>query len=186
MEMDLEVVPTGKTTATVVLTQEQVDALRGAPGMARVPLAITYEGITHRTSISRYLGQWMMVVNAAMRDAGLVPGAVYRCEVVRDDTPREVEVPDDLRDGLVAAGVLSGWEGLSYSRRRELAGAIAEAKRPETRSKRVGLAVAAASGAASAVDSAPVDSAAAEVPAAVDSAAAEVPAAESTNDRKID
>lgn len=166
--MDLEVVPTGKTTATVVLTQEQVDAVRGAPGMARVPLAITYEGITHRTSISRYRGQWMMVVNAAMRDAGLMPGAVYRCQVVRDDTPREVEVPDDLRDGLVAAGVMSGWEALSYTRRRELAGAVAEAKRPQTRSKRVGLAVAAASGAASLPDTAEAD------------------AAESTNARIID
>ena len=146
MEMDLEVVPTGKTTATVVLTQEQVDALRGASGMARVPLAITYEGITHRTSISRYRGQWMMVVNAAMRDAGLSPGAVYRCEVVRDDAPREVEIPDDLREALATAGVSAGWDALSYSRRRELAGAIAEAKRPQTRSKRIGLAVAAASG----------------------------------------
>lgn len=147
MQMDLEVVPTGKTTATVVLTQEQVDEIRGAPGMARVPLAITYEGATHRTSISRYRGQWMMVVNAAMRDAGLTPGAVYRCEVVRDDAPREVDVPEDLRDALAAAGAMAGWEALSYTRQRELTGAVASAKRPETRAKRIDLAVAAASGA---------------------------------------
>lgn len=146
MQMDLEVVPTGKTTATVVLTQEQVDEIRGTPGMARVPLAITYEGATHRTSISRYRGQWMMVVNAAMRDGGLVPGAVYRCEVVRDDAPREVEVPEDLREALDAAGVTAGWEALSYTRRRELAGAVVSAKRPETRAKRIDLAVAAAGG----------------------------------------
>ena len=146
MEIDLEVVPTGKTTATVVLTQEQVDALRGAPGNARVPLAITFEGITHRTSISRYRGQWMMVVNAAMRNGGMTPGAVYRCEVVRDDAPREVAVPEDLREALEAAGVTAGWEALSYTRQRELAGAVASAKRPETRDKRIGLAVSAAGG----------------------------------------
>lgn len=146
MEMELEVVPTGKTTATAVLTQEQVDALRGAPGMARVPLAITYEGITSRTSISRYQGRWMMVVNAAMREAGLQPGAVYRCEVVRDDAPREVDLPDDLSKALADAGVIAGWESMSYTRRRELAGSVAAAKRPETRAKRITLAVAAASG----------------------------------------
>lgn len=146
MQMDLDVVPTGKTTATVVLTQEQVDQLRGAPGNARVPLAITYQGATHRTSISRYRGQWMMVVNAAMRDAGLAPGAVYRCDVVRDDSPREVDVPEDLREALAAAGVVAGWEALSYTRRRELAGAVESAKRPETRTKRIDLAVAAAGG----------------------------------------
>lgn len=144
MQMDLEVVPAGKTTATVVLTQEQVDALRGAPGNARVPLAITFEGVTHRTSISRYRGQWMMVVNAAMREAGLAPGATYRCEVVRDDAPREVDVSDDLREALEAAGVAAGWAALSYTRRRELAGAVVAAKRPETRAKRIGLAVDAA------------------------------------------
>lgn len=145
VEMDLNVEPTGKTTATVVLTQEQVDTLRGAPGMARVPLAITFEGRTHRTSISRYQGKWMMVVNAAMRDAGLRPGATYRCEVERDDAPREVEIPDDLQDALTAAGVMENWQALSYTRRRELAGAVASAKRPETRAKRIGLAVDAAS-----------------------------------------
>lgn len=147
MQMDLEVIPTGKATATVVLTQQQVDQLRGSPGMARVPLAITYGGVTHRTSITRYRGEWMMVINAAMREAGLLPGAVYTCEVVRDDAPREVEVPEDLLQALQTAGVMAGWEALSYTRRRELAGAVASAKRPETRLKRVGLAVDAAGGA---------------------------------------
>lgn len=146
MEMDLDVIPTGKATATVVLTQEQVDELREAPGKARVPLAITYDGVTHRTSITRYRGQWMMVINAAMREAGLAPGATYRCEVVRDDAPREVELPDDLRAALEVAGAAAGWEALSYTRRRELAGAVASAKRPATRAKRIDLAVAAASG----------------------------------------
>jgi hypothetical protein len=110
-----------------------------------VPLAITFEGRTHRTSISRYQGRWMMVVNAAMRDAGLRPGATYSCDVVRDDAPREVELPGDLQDALTAAGVMANWQALSYTRRRELAGAVTSAKRPETRAKRIGLAVDAAS-----------------------------------------
>jgi hypothetical protein len=146
MDMELEVLPTGKNTATVVFAQEQVDALRGAPGMARLPVTVTYEGISHRTSISRYRGQWMMVVNAAMRDGGLAPGAVYRCQVAHDEAPRDVELPDDLHEALAAAGVIPGWEALSYTRRRGLAGAVTDAKRPQTRTKRIGLAVAAASG----------------------------------------
>jgi len=63
--MKLDVNATGKTTATVLLTQEQVDAIRGEPGRARVPLAITFKGNTFRTSVSVYRGEWMTVVNAS-------------------------------------------------------------------------------------------------------------------------
>ena len=137
MRMTLDVVATGKTTATVVLSQEQVDALRGSPGRARVPLAITYRGRTFRTSISVYRGQWMMVVNADMRDGGLVPGASYTAEVVRDAEERVVEVPSDLQDALAAAGVTAAWDALSFTRRKEYARKVTEAKKPETRERRI-------------------------------------------------
>lgn len=105
MRMKLDVVPTGKTTATVVLAQEQVDALRGAPGRGRVPLAITYRGQVFRTSISVYRGQWMMVVNQAMRDGGMTPPGTYTADVVMDTGERTVDVPDDLASAIDAAGL---------------------------------------------------------------------------------
>lgn len=137
MKLDLEVVPTGKTTATVILSQEQVDAVRGAPGRARVPLAITYRGQTFRTSISVYRGQWMMVVNQEMRAGGLEPGGTYRADVSVDAAERTVDVPADLATALRKAGATKAWDALSFTRRKEYARLVSEAKKPETREKRI-------------------------------------------------
>ena len=137
MRMKLDVNATGKTTATVLLTQEQVDAIRGEPGRARVPLAITFKGNTFRTSVSVYRGEWMTVVNAAMRDGGLIPGGSYTCDVSVDVSERTVEVPADLQEALTAAGLTARWDALSYTHRKEHVRAVEDAKKPETRTKRV-------------------------------------------------
>lgn len=137
MRMTLDVVATGKTTATVILTQEQVDALRGAPGRARVPLAITYKGSVFRTSVSVYRGQWMLVVNEDMRKGGLAPGGSYPVSIVRDVVERTVDVPADLRSALKSAGVLDAFDALSYTRRKEYVRGVEEAKKPETRERRI-------------------------------------------------
>ena len=135
--MDLDVIPTGKTTATVILTQDQVDTLRGTPGRSRVPLAITYGAQTYRTSISVYRGEWMMVVNADMRDGGLVPGGTYTAEVAMDTEERTVDVPPDLATAMEAAGARDRWEALSYTARKEHARQVTTAKKPETRERRI-------------------------------------------------
>lgn len=137
MRMQLDVVPTGKTTATVVLSQEQVDALRGSPGRGRVPLAITYRKQVFRTSISVYRGQWMMVVNQAMRDGGMTPPGTYTADVVMDASERTVDVPDDLAAAIDAAGLRPAWDAQSYTNRKEFARGVTEAKKPETRMRRI-------------------------------------------------
>ncbi len=137
MQMRLDVIPTGKTTATVIMSQEQVDALRGAPGMGRVMLRIEYAGDIYRTSISRYRGEWMMVVNREMRDGGLAPGASYDVEITRDDDVRTVEVPEDLAQALAAAGLTETFNALAFTHRKEHVRAIEEAKKAETRTRRI-------------------------------------------------
>lgn len=135
--MPLNVVPTGATTATVILTQAEVDEVRGEPGMGRVPLAITFNGATYRTSISRYRGEWMMVVNAQMREGGLVPGGKYEADVVRDEAPRTVELPDDAAAAIQAAGLEAVWTSLAPSHQKECVRSIEDAKKPETRARRI-------------------------------------------------
>lgn len=137
VRMELEVVPTGTSTATAVLTQEQVDAIRGAPGRGRVPLAITYRRQVFRTSISVYRGQWMMVVNEDMRAGGLTQPGTYAVDIAVDTAERTVDVPDDLASALAAAGVRSAFDGLSYTRRKEHVRLLLEAKKPETRTARI-------------------------------------------------
>jgi len=135
--MTLEVIPTGKTTATVLLTQDQVDALRGAPGRGRVPLAITFKGTTFRASVSVYRGEWMLGVNAEMRDGGLAPGGSYVCDVTRDVAERVVDVPDDLRLAIENAGLTKRWDALAYTHRKEHVRAVEEAKKAQTRDSRI-------------------------------------------------
>lgn len=146
MIVDVDVVPTGTTTATIVLTQEQVDAIRGSHGRARVPLAIGFAGRTFRTSISIYRGQWMMVVNKEMRDGGLIPGQAYSLDITVDTAERTVEVPADFASAMDEAGVTATFAALSYTHRKEHVRVIEEAKKPETRQRRIEAAIAKLSG----------------------------------------
>jgi|688.fasta_scaffold1315474_2 hypothetical protein len=142
MRMKVYVAPTGKTTATIVLTQDQIDKIRGVPGKGRVPLAITYRGTTYRTSIALYRGQWMTVINKEMREGGLVPGHDYTVDLSLDTSERIVEVPADFAKAMRAAGVRKAFDALSYSRRREQVQLIEAAKKPETRQRRIEAALA--------------------------------------------
>lgn len=146
MKMKLDVVPTGKTTATVILSQKQVDDIRGVPGRGRVPLAISFKGQTFRTSVSVYRGQWMMVVNAQMREGGLVPGSSYSVDITVDSQERTVDVPSDLAKALRAAGATKAFAALSYTHRKEHVRAVEEAKKPETRQRRIEACVAKVAG----------------------------------------
>jgi len=137
MRMKLDIVRTGKTTATVILTQDQVDALRGEPGRGRVMLAITYKGSEFRTSVSVYRGEWMMVVNQEMQAGGLEPGKAYQVEIARDTAERTVEIPADLKAALTKAKVLTTFEKLAYTHRKEWVRSVEDAKKPETRERRI-------------------------------------------------
>ncbi len=144
--MNLDVIPTGRTTATVILTQEQVDALRGSPGRGRVMLAIAFQGRVFRTSIAVYRGQWMMVVNEAMRAGGMTPPGTYAVDIEVDTAERTVDVPDDLAAAIAAAGLTAAWERQSYTNRKEFVRGVEEAKKPETRARRIDKVVAALGG----------------------------------------
>ncbi|WP_240659010.1 YdeI/OmpD-associated family protein [Microbacterium sp. CPCC 204701] len=50
-------------------------------------------------------------------------------------------MPDDLAAALTDAGARAAFDALSYSRRKEIARAVAEAKRPETRERRIATAL---------------------------------------------
>jgi len=138
MQMDLHVQPTGKSTAYTVFTQAQVDAIRGEPGRSRVNIVLGYGGETFRTSIARYRGEWMFVVNKRMRDAGLVPTGTYSVTLSRDLEPRRADAAPDVLAALASNPAAQGaWEALSTSRKREHLRHIEGAKRAETRARRI-------------------------------------------------
>ena len=70
--------------------------------------------------------------------AGIGHGDVVEVAIERDDAPREVEVPEALARALAAdPEAQSAFEALAFTHRKEYAQWIAEAKKEETRTRRV-------------------------------------------------
>lgn len=57
--------------------------------------------------------------------------------LVLDEGPRPVDVPAPLRAALDGAGLSGRFHDLAYSRRKELARLVSEAKREDTRERRI-------------------------------------------------
>jgi hypothetical protein len=118
--------------------------VREAYGRARPPVRGTINGHPFRTTVAVYGGVPYLGFRRDVREAaGVEIGDEVEIELERDDEPRIVEVPGDLAAALAVDPELqSAWDGLSFTHRREHVQAIQEAKREETRRRRVEQAVA--------------------------------------------
>jgi uncharacterized protein YdeI (YjbR/CyaY-like superfamily) len=74
-------------------------------------------------------------------------GDEVELELSRDDSPRVLELPPELEAAFAAEpGLRERFDGLSFSRRRDLANPVSEAKKPETRAARLEKALSALRG----------------------------------------
>ena len=112
-------------------------------GRARAPVRVTIGGFAFRTTVAVYGGRGLVGLNKANREgAGVAAGDRVTVEIALDTDPREVEVPPELARALEGEPALRAFfDGLSYTHRREYAEWITEAKRDETRRRRVERAV---------------------------------------------
>jgi len=107
---------------------------------AVVPVAGTINGHPFRTSIlPNGDGTHYMAVTKQMQAAAQAKAGDAAHFVMAVDTrPRTVEVPEDLTAALANhPDLAASFAGFSYSHRKEFADWIAQAKRPETRARRV-------------------------------------------------
>jgi hypothetical protein len=113
--------------------------LKEAFGSGRPPVRATVNGYTFRTTLFTMGGRALLGLNREVREAATVePGQEVSVELERDDEPRTVEVPSDLAAALDADPVVrETFDGLSYTHRKEYVRWIEEAKRAETRTRRV-------------------------------------------------
>jgi Bacteriocin-protection, YdeI or OmpD-Associated/Domain of unknown function (DUF1905) len=115
-----------------------VEQTFGARG--RVPVRGTINGAPFRSSVFRMGGDChFMVVNREMRQAaGLRGGETVPVTMERDTKPRTVTPPADLARAIKAdKDAQSAWDKLSYTHRKEHVRAVEEAKKPETRRRRI-------------------------------------------------
>ena len=112
-------------------------------GKARAPVRGSVNGAEFRTTVAVYGGVHLIGFNKEVRErAGIALGDEVEVRLERDDEARTVDIPPALAAALEEDGeAKAAFEGLSYTHRREYAEWIAEAKREETRVRRVAKAV---------------------------------------------
>ncbi|MEU4393291.1 YdeI/OmpD-associated family protein [Kribbella sp. NPDC023855] len=125
--------------AYVEVPGEVIEALGGG---GRIPVQATFDGVAYRGSIVSMGGCLALGILKQIRgELGKGPGDPVTVTVERDTAARTVEVPADLAEALEAAGVKDAFDALSFSHRREHVQAIEDAKKPETRARRIAKAV---------------------------------------------
>jgi hypothetical protein len=109
----------------------------------KVPVRATFNGVPYAGSLMKYGGPHHMlgVLKAIREQIGKGPGDTIDVEVWRDDAARTVEVPAAFKKRMKEEGLLSFFEGLSFTHRKEYCRWITEAKKEETRLKRLEKAV---------------------------------------------
>jgi hypothetical protein len=125
--------------AWVEVPGEVITALGGG---GRIPVQASFDGVAYRGSIASMGGCMALGVLKSIRaELGKEDGDVVTVTVERDTAERTVEVPADFAAALDEAGLREAFDGLSFSHRREHVNAINEAKKPETRARRIAKAL---------------------------------------------
>ena len=109
----------------------------------KVPVAATIDGVPDKSALIRMgLPHHILGVPKAIRaQKNKQPGDVVKIVLWKDDEPREVAVPPELQARMKKAGVLPFFESLSFTHRKEYCRWITEAKKDETRARRLDKAI---------------------------------------------
>ena len=109
----------------------------------RPAVLVNVDGYEYRNTVGVMGGKHLISVNAAVRkESGLAAGDEVTVTLTVADVPREVDVAADFAAAMDDAGVRPFFDALANSLQRMHADAVAEAKTPETRERRIAKAVA--------------------------------------------
>ena len=105
----------------------------------RVPVSTTIDGVPDSGGLFTMGTPYHMlgVPKAIRQRIGKGPGDVVTVVLRKDEAPREVDVAPAFKALMKKAGVLPFFENLSFTHRREYCRWITEAKKDETRTRRL-------------------------------------------------
>jgi bifunctional DNA-binding transcriptional regulator/antitoxin component of YhaV-PrlF toxin-antitoxin module len=109
----------------------------------KVPVKATFHGVPYMGSLIKY-GRPLHVLGvpkAIREQIGKGPGDMIEVVVWKDEAVRTVEVPVSIEKLMKKEGLLPVFEKLSYTHRKEYCRWIAEAKKEETRLRRLEKAI---------------------------------------------
>lgn len=104
----------------------------------RAPLKVTINGHTYQSTATAVDGECRVVFPQKDRDAaGANADDIITVTLELDSGVREVEMPSELTKALQTAGLWEVFAALTYSKRKEFARQVSEAKAEETKVKRI-------------------------------------------------
>ena len=121
--------------AYITVPESIVDAVGGGK---RIPVVVKFDGIEYRGSIVRMGGAHILGVAKDIRarlDKDV--GNSVSVSIERDTSERTVAVPEALEHALADASLTDVFAALSLGHRREYINWIEEAKKVETRKRRI-------------------------------------------------
>jgi hypothetical protein len=109
----------------------------------KVPIKATFNGVPYTGSLIKYgfLQHTLHLPKAIREQLGKVPGDIIDVVLWKDEEERILEVPAPFEKLMKKEGLLPFFETLSYTHRKEYCRWISEAKKEETRSKRLEKAI---------------------------------------------
>jgi hypothetical protein len=120
------------------------DVVRWFGRKSRVPVVASINGYTYRSSLSPMGGCHVLPVNGDVRKGAGIAGGDRVTLTLREDTEeRTIDVPADLAAALDKAKLRAAFDGMAFTHRKEWVRAVLDAKRDETRTKRIADCVAA-------------------------------------------
>ena len=126
----------GSIEATSITIPFDVEKIFGGK---RVPVRGNINGAEFRSTVFWMKGRFMMAVNRQLREAANArAGDEITVEMGRDAQPRIMEPTEDLAKALDEnPRAKKSWERLSYTHKKEFVAVLEEAKKAETRARRV-------------------------------------------------
>jgi hypothetical protein len=123
--------------AAIVLDDEQVATI--GEGAKRFPVRATVNGYSWRTTVTPMHGETLLGLNRAIREsAGAQAGDTVEVAIELDTAAREVDIPEALARALAGdPAANAAFEALAFTHRKEYARWVGDAKRQETRERRV-------------------------------------------------
>ncbi|MGA1838709.1 YdeI/OmpD-associated family protein [Herbiconiux sp. 11R-BC] len=136
MKFTTTILGSGKNNTGIPVPESVVEALDAGK---RIPVVVTLNGHSYRSSIVFYTGRFLIALSAENRTAaGVAAGDEVEVEVVLDDAPREVELPAELAAALAAhPDAAARFQALSFTNKKRLATSVESAKTDATRQRRI-------------------------------------------------
>ena len=104
----------------------------------RAPLKITVNGYTYQSTATTMDGSCLVVFPSKDREAsGAQSGDTLMVTLELDSGYRKVDMPAELIVALEAQNLMKIFHDLTYSKRKEFARQVADAKTDETRERRI-------------------------------------------------